>query len=101
MARNAWFETVAEAQRRAKKRLPRSVYSALLAGSERGVTVFNARIHEREAYRALFSFGGTLASLDPAQVPNIPAAVENARAFAAEAAALLKASRTRQAQQVA
>jgi len=36
---NEWFETVAEAQRRAKRRLPRSVYSALLAGSEQGVTV--------------------------------------------------------------
>jgi L-lactate dehydrogenase (cytochrome)/glycolate oxidase len=36
---NSWFETVAEAQRRAKKRLPKSVYSALLAGSERGVTI--------------------------------------------------------------
>ncbi len=36
---NAWLETVAEAQRRAGKRLPRSVYSALLAGSERGQTV--------------------------------------------------------------
>ncbi|KAA9133682.1 pre-mycofactocin synthase MftD [Microbacterium caowuchunii] len=33
-----WFETIAEAQRRAKKRLPASVYGALLAGSERGVT---------------------------------------------------------------
>jgi heme/flavin dehydrogenase (mycofactocin system) len=39
MARNPWFETVAEAQRRAKKRLPASVYAALLAGSEKGVTV--------------------------------------------------------------
>ncbi|HEY4853248.1 MAG TPA: pre-mycofactocin synthase MftD [Streptosporangiaceae bacterium] len=36
---NAWFETVAEAQRRAKKRLPPSVYSALIAGSEKGLTV--------------------------------------------------------------
>ncbi|MFI1434362.1 pre-mycofactocin synthase MftD [Streptomyces lydicus] len=35
---NAWFETVAEAQRRAKRRLPGSVYGALLAGSERGTT---------------------------------------------------------------
>ncbi|HVV24320.1 MAG TPA: pre-mycofactocin synthase MftD [Pseudonocardiaceae bacterium] len=35
----AWFESVAEAQRRARKRLPRSVYGALLAGSERGRTV--------------------------------------------------------------
>src|ERR1700733_5893204 len=36
---NQWFETVAEAQRRAKKRLPKSVYGALVAGSERGLTV--------------------------------------------------------------
>ncbi len=36
---NKWFETVAEAQRRAKKRLPKSVYGALIAGSERGITV--------------------------------------------------------------
>ena len=36
---HAWFETVAEAQRRARKRLPASVYSALLAGSEKGLTV--------------------------------------------------------------
>jgi heme/flavin dehydrogenase (mycofactocin system) len=34
-----WFETVAEAQRRAKRRLPKGVYGALVAGSERGTTV--------------------------------------------------------------
>ena len=39
MVQTGWFETVAEAQRRASKRLPKSVYSALLAGSERGVTL--------------------------------------------------------------
>jgi L-lactate dehydrogenase (cytochrome)/glycolate oxidase len=36
---NAWFETVAEAQRRAEKQLPPSVYAALRAGSERGQTL--------------------------------------------------------------
>jgi len=36
---NPWFESVAEAQRRAKRRLPKGVYGALLAGSERGLTV--------------------------------------------------------------
>ena len=36
---HTWFESVAEAQRRAGKRLPRSVYSALIAGSEKGVTL--------------------------------------------------------------
>ncbi len=39
MANNGWFETVAEAQRRAKKKLPKSVYMALVAGSERGLTL--------------------------------------------------------------
>ena len=38
MSRTAWFETVAEAQRRAHKRLPPSVYSALLAGTEQGLS---------------------------------------------------------------
>jgi pre-mycofactocin synthase len=34
-----WFETVAEAQRRAKRILPKSVYMALVAGSEHGLTL--------------------------------------------------------------
>ncbi|MGY1813007.1 pre-mycofactocin synthase MftD [Blastococcus sp. SYSU D00820] len=34
-----WFETVAEAQERAKRRLPRSVYLALYAGTEKGLTL--------------------------------------------------------------
>jgi pre-mycofactocin synthase len=31
-----WFESVNEAERRARRRLPKSVYSALIAGAERG-----------------------------------------------------------------
>jgi heme/flavin dehydrogenase (mycofactocin system) len=34
-----WFETVAEAERRARRTLPRSVYLALVAGAEAGVTM--------------------------------------------------------------
>jgi L-lactate dehydrogenase (cytochrome) len=34
-----WFESIAVAQRRAERRLPRSVYGALIAGAERGVTL--------------------------------------------------------------
>ncbi|WP_150462738.1 pre-mycofactocin synthase MftD [Nesterenkonia ebinurensis] len=34
-----WFETVAVAQQRAKRRLPPSVYGALVAGSEKGITI--------------------------------------------------------------
>ena len=33
-----WFETVAEARRRARRRLPKSVFLALEAGAEAGVT---------------------------------------------------------------
>lgn len=36
---NPWFESVAVAQQRAKKRLPKPVYGALVAGSERGQTI--------------------------------------------------------------
>jgi heme/flavin dehydrogenase (mycofactocin system) len=35
---NPWFESIAVAQKRAKRRLPKSVYGALIAGAERGVT---------------------------------------------------------------
>ena len=34
-----WFETVAEARRRAERRLPESVFKALIAGSEHGLTL--------------------------------------------------------------
>ncbi len=37
-AQNPWFETVAVAQQRAKRRLPASVYGALIAGAEAGVS---------------------------------------------------------------
>jgi pre-mycofactocin synthase len=36
---NEWFESVAVAQRRAKRFLPKSVYGALVAGTERGQTM--------------------------------------------------------------
>jgi heme/flavin dehydrogenase (mycofactocin system) len=38
MARNQWFEAVGIAQERARRRLPSSVYSALLAGTENGAS---------------------------------------------------------------
>ena len=58
MAKSAWFESVAEAQRRAKKRLPKSVYSALLAGSEDLATMIG--LPER------FSEPQTVLQYDPA-----------------------------------
>jgi chromosome partitioning protein len=52
--------------------------------SDHGVPAFQTQIHERDAFRAIFSFGGTLESLDSTQVSNVAAAVGNARAFTAE-----------------
>jgi chromosome partitioning protein len=57
-----------------------------------GILAFQTQIHEREAFRALFSFGGTLESLNPKHVTNLEAAVINARAFAGELIAMLKQS---------
>ncbi|HZZ48364.1 MAG TPA: pre-mycofactocin synthase MftD [Pseudonocardia sp.] len=46
--RNPWFESVAVAQRRAKKYLPDPVYGALVAGSERGQTIADNEAAFRE-----------------------------------------------------
>jgi chromosome partitioning protein len=55
-----------------------------------GVRAFQIHIHEREAYRALFSFGGTLESLNRQAVSNLDAAIINARAFAGEVIAMVR-----------
>ncbi len=36
---NPWFESVAVAQKRAKRRLPKSVYGAIIGGADRGVSM--------------------------------------------------------------
>jgi chromosome partitioning protein len=57
------------------------------------VPVFRSHLHDRDAYKALFVFGGGLATLDPAQVRNIETATANAAAFTREVVARLKAGR--------
>jgi chromosome partitioning protein len=52
--------------------------------SEADIPAFETQMTERDAFRAIFSFGGILADLDPKQVSNINGAVVNARAFTAE-----------------
>jgi hypothetical protein len=54
MARDVWFETVAAAQERAKKRLPKAVYSALLAGSG-GQLVFNSSADGQYTFTLTFA----------------------------------------------
>ena len=55
-----------------------------------GVPTFGTQMHEREAFRAIFSFGGTVNDLSPAQVSNLQAAAANAQAFASEVVGLLR-----------
>ena len=52
--------------------------------------MFKTQMVERAAFRALFSFGGTLDDLDPTDVNNIPAALDNAHDFTAEVLTTLK-----------
>jgi chromosome partitioning protein len=54
------------------------------------IPMLEAQLNERDAYRALFAFGGTLSGLDSAQVSNIPAAIMNARIFSNEVVKMLK-----------
>ena len=58
--------------------------------AEHGVRVMLTRLHEREAFRAMFSFGGGLDTLPAEHVANRERAVANARAFAAEVVELLR-----------
>lgn len=55
-----------------------------------GIPMFAAPLHDRDAYRAIFSFGGGLASLDTNVVGGIAAARANARDFTSEVIARLK-----------
>jgi chromosome partitioning protein len=56
-----------------------------------GIDVLSTTIVERAAFRDMFDYGGGLADLDPAQVSNVEKARDNARAFAGEVLARLKA----------
>jgi chromosome partitioning protein len=56
------------------------------------IRAFQTQLHEREAFRALFSFGGTLEALDRRQVSNLDAAIANARAYAREVVEMLRES---------
>lgn len=66
----------------------RNVKDQLAAG---GIDVFDTAIVERAAFRDLFDYGGGLSALDPNLVSNIDKAQANARAFAGEVLAKLKA----------
>lgn len=69
---------------------PRTLQHIKSEFTKHGVPAFTVHMHEREAFRAIFSFGGTLESLNPKLVSNLNAAISNARALAAEVVSLLR-----------
>jgi chromosome partitioning protein len=71
---------------------PRTLKSIVQEFQENHIPIMRTQMHERDAFKAIFSFGGGLRELDPSQVRNIEAAKENAEAFAMEAVLLLKDS---------
>lgn len=58
--------------------------------AEKNTPMLKTHINEREAYRAIFSFGGTLQTLNPDDVPNIKGAIINAQLYVGEVVSLLK-----------
>lgn len=52
--------------------------------AELSVPVLETRLYDREAFRAIFSFGGTLSGLAEKGVGGLPTAIANARDYAAE-----------------
>jgi chromosome partitioning protein len=69
---------------------PRTLQAIEAEFRKAGVRVLQSQIHERDAYKAIFSFGRTLSGLDPGQVRNVPAAAANARDFMVEVVSLFK-----------
>ena len=55
------------------------------------IDIFETSIVERAAYRDILDYGGLLSDLDPSQVSNVEKALINAREFAGEVIAKLKA----------
>jgi chromosome partitioning protein len=75
---------------------PRTLKSLEQDMLAQGIPLFGTALHERDAFRAIFSFGGMLSDLDPSAVGNVPAALINAGQFTAETIGLLKQQQQQQ-----
>ena len=60
---------------------------------ELSITVLKTRLSDREAYRAIFSYGGTVAGLADKGVSNLATALNNALEYTSEVVEKLRASR--------
>ena len=73
-----------------RSRTLKGIEADLLKGN---IPVLATPLHERDAYRAIFSLGGDLHALDPTQVGGLPAAISNARKVMSEVVAKLAAKK--------
>jgi chromosome partitioning protein len=71
---------------------PRTLKSLEQDMLQQGIPLFRTALYERDAFRAIFSFGGTLSGLNPNAVGGVLAALNNARQFTAEIVAMLTRS---------
>lgn len=60
---------------------------------EAGIPVLETELHEREAFRSMFSFREPLHRLSPAEVNNLDKAIANAEAFGSEVVRILRSNR--------
>lgn len=60
---------------------------------ELSIPVLKARLYDREAFRAIFSYGGTLTGLADKGVSNLPAAIGNALEYTSEVVEWLRSRR--------
>src|SRR5262249_30372796 len=71
---------------------PRTLQHIKAEFAKHNIPAFTVHMHEREAYRAIFSFGGSVEGLNPKLVNNLAAPISNARALAAEVIGHLRAT---------
>lgn len=52
--------------------------------AENNIPCLKTQLHERAAFKSIFSYGGVLEDLNPNEVSNLDQAIRNAREYAAE-----------------
>jgi chromosome partitioning protein len=72
---------------------PRTLKSIEADLRGQGVPTFHTAIHERDAFRTVFSFGGTLYDLKGELVRNVPAAAKNVHQLTAEVIGMLQTAK--------
>ncbi|WP_203250056.1 ParA family protein [Cysteiniphilum marinum] len=71
---------------------PRTYKHILSEFENAGIDLFDSSLIDREAFRAIRSFGGTVNDLNPKEVSSIDKAIENSQGFSQEVKRKLKAA---------